>query len=1647
MIDYQNLEIMDTTKICTTFPQLGESNIQRENMILTIENMLINDEIVIVEGMDGIGKTTLLAQYARTFPEQTFSLFMRSNSRWAYDSQMLTRDLCDQIGWVLYKEDYLKETEIEVTQLLKKRVHELQRKANMEKRTYYFVVDGLQEIPEEGSSEKEIILNLIPFGIPYFRFILSGSLKYFQNYLKCPLIRSFHPSGFVIDEIRQFLDDYVKNPLNLQTIYKVSKGIPGNLASMRRLLESGTKNEDELLTDLPSSLPGLFEMEWQVVDSELLRNALAFLVFDQRRHSLESLSRLCKTDSATLKDKLDCCTFIEYKSDGRSIEFIDDVFSRYASKRLSNKRKDILDNIITDLFHNPESSDAMTHLPDLYHNAGRYEELLAYLSPKHIGDLIDHSKSWAPLRQKADLGVNTALELERDGDLLRFSLQRATIASIENSETWRSEIEAYVALDDFSSAYSLAQRVATIADRLHLLAVIARMKKTKSLPVEQELKDQIQQLYSQLDRSNLGDRGVEIASDLLYTQPELAIDLVQDCMDKGNIEHEGRLDLALAQLSFKALIERQEGIEGMESIHQAFRSKIKNPNIQKFMDTMNLFFGDYSADGVITEVAKWEKISDRIYALRAWTVTNAKREDAVFVVEYALNIILQFTAYTANAKVYQELALPLVYMPDQVKLRTIIGRIDGLREPIKTAGPTLEYVKLQVTLAEAESRYNNQIAVDRLLELYIYIDELTEPGTKLATLASLVYGLKKINGIKLTELYSELLSSVVTGLETVVNEILTKTADQYEAVQSAIGALARSDSGIALSVIDKLNTIQRREAALVKFIEATSLELPCDENFIAIQEAYNRIKTIPTSAKATRAVLLGLLRQKKALTPYLTQLYRLKPWMEKIPDAKEKCQALCIFLELLFEQKNVVPSGLLCDLQQNLRDTWESMDSGWSRVDTGFKIISRMADYFPNISQEFLKRTEEARSTIILDSPDTANTYFLCVQLTIRSFAGLMKRKYYNDDDIKDLKDLIDKIPSVRFRVIAWSDLALRFFAAGDINQFQKIVNEQIRPLLENERISEKKALWNAIIYAAPALYCSHSGSAIKIISQLSDPYHDDALGWICSFLINKHLPVEAYDSASKPEKVSYDNFLDISNLLEKMENDSAIYWQIESLVDNIYKNFRSDFNKAQIADIQQKLDNLAKTKFQTLDGIKHEGYKILVEAQIARLDRQNTAWNNLEIRANAIPNLADRAFVLMKVAASMPPKHKSKAVQLAQDAKALIPHIPFFEDRCSRYETLANLSAGIDKSLSKECILQAWNEANPLNAVELPKARQRIIDFAHRLDPEFAATLASETDEDPGRDSARKEAKQRLQTLNLRKEIANGGGTAISKLTQDKKQKMEITKMLLSGLNSNRISPIHFENTRQDIKDASYMELQDAHTMFSWVIENAVRRHEGTDLAKTLLRPLYEAVRLSSELTYRIAYRIRLVTDKGMDIARRSADFSESGLIRPGEKDRAMRILQKWASEATGFIKITDPYFGPEELDFIKLIRSENPSIDIFILTSRKHQNEIPQPWDESYRLHWRLNVADAEPGNVTIIMIGKNSDGGHPIHDRWWLTEKSGLRVGTSANSLGMRSSEISEISILEVPAMLAEVDQYISGRVRNFGNERLGHSSFYL
>ncbi len=1638
-------EVVDVNTIAGTIPRTPDNEVIRENVCYTVADMLKTDaEVLVLEGPDGIGKTTLLAQFVRSNNNKSFCMFVRSSSRYAYDSTMLAKDLCEQIGWVLFKEGYRAKPDSDPREILRNRIFELQKKASYDGDVYYFVVDGLSAIPKEDEAERNLILDLLPFGLPSFRFILADC-DLGARRARLDHVKSLRLTTFTYDETCAFYSAEGLTSDQQKRIYKTTKGTPGKLASLRRLIASGVSAE-LLLEDLPTHLPDFFDMEWKAVDDHdnALMMALAILAYDNRYHSLENLAGLCEIDPGALDGKLQVCNFIEITADKSRVDFESELFKSFATKKLSGFRKDALSRVISELFKEPESESSLVHLPTYLHDGGRYEELLRYLSPEHIGRLIECGDSWGPLRQKASLGAITALKLKNDGHLLKFGLQQAAIKSMEMAEPWRSEVNAYMALKDFPSAYALTAKLITKEDRLHLLAVIARAKKQKSLPIESALSDQIIQLCSEIDKSELGVKGVEIASDLVYFDPELAIEFTKESI--SNEDADDSLDWAVTKMSLETLNSDNSGPK-LQSMRDDLGAGVKNPQIRKFASTMAIFVGGYSAEQVLDEIARWEKAEDQIYVLKIWTVANSRAENAIKVTEYALDLLLKTTAFGANAKDYREIATPLLYHDNNDELRVLIDRFDGLKGSIESTGPTEEYLRLQVTLAEAESKYDSGSARNRLLDMFFYADDLIDLSTKVSSLSIIAGALRRTDPDKMIESEYGLHEEVESGLEASIRDLLSKTAAQYECSKTAIKTLARSNPEIAKKLAISLNTKPRRDYALIDIVDAVTKEIPDSIDFPFVSDVYGAIKILNNRSRAVSVIVNNLRVHKKDCKGSLPQIIKLGEWVNDLADADERCGVLCKLLGIIFEYRNDVDHPEIKKLCMMLKDAWDAIDQAWVKIDMGFRASALFADSCSSLSGEFLDRTLEIRTQVVLGCNDSIHTYAACLRLGVRCFGGLIKRDAYSEDDVADLKGLIGRIPSVSTRVIALSDLALKFYLSNKISQFEEIVKQDIRPAIDAIDEADQGSYWFALVIVSPALYCVHDKSALQKIDKIPQPYRDRALRNICQFLTDRKLPLENYENNHEGRNiVSYDDFLDIIQVAEMVEADDTAYYVFEDLVNRLEKMFKRSFSSPQRADICHKCKQFVDHKFPNPDYISHDGYKILAEAQMLRLTPVPNAWDALIARARSIENIADRIFVFAGIAQSMPRKKSTLSLGLFNEAKLLIADIPTFDDRCNRYEVLANYSAERDTKFSKEVLALAWQESFCSESADMESARKRLIDFAYRLDHDFASGLASKTEDDPARELARSRVKERLDTLNARDEMLTGKEASVCEKKCIEEQ-VRVARIMLPGLNSWRIAPIHIEQTRTIVGLSGFMKVDEATDVLSWIIENAVQRYSETDQVKTIIRPMYEAVKLSAELVFSLSAKIRSTADVNLNTVRADAKLNDS-VIRSGEREKALEMLENWASkESSEFIKITDPYFTKEDLDIIQILRRGNAKDPIYVLTSKESQGD-DSTLIEDYRKHWRLNISDNDPGDVTIVVVGKTPRGTHPIHDRWMLSKDSGLRIGTSTNSLGLgRVSDISKINDDELASYHCEVDKYISQFARECGGERLKYLAFTL
>jgi hypothetical protein len=65
--------------------------------------------------------------------------------------------------------------------------------------------------------------------------------------------------------------------------------------------------------------------------------------------------------------------------------------------------------------------------------------------------MVDRTGSLVSVQSNARLGLSTALRQGRDGDLLRFGMQRAALLDFDRISTLRSEVEAWVAIGEYQT--------------------------------------------------------------------------------------------------------------------------------------------------------------------------------------------------------------------------------------------------------------------------------------------------------------------------------------------------------------------------------------------------------------------------------------------------------------------------------------------------------------------------------------------------------------------------------------------------------------------------------------------------------------------------------------------------------------------------------------------------------------------------------------------------------------------------------------------------------------------------------------------------------------------------------------------------------------------------------------------------------------------------------------------------------------------------------------------------------------------------------------------------------------------------------------------------------------------------------------------
>jgi len=1618
---------MDLATVCRSFPGVPKPEIWRESAIDTIERLFIHgNQVVVIEGENLTGKTVLLTQFVRTHPNNAISLFLKP-TRLAHDPDVMRYDLCNQLEWLLKRQE-LRSIQDATPLRLRDHLMSLQKLARRE--PFYFVVDGLCSTTPYVD---QLILDMLPINLRGFRFLFSADPEQLASYLQQETALKTHVLGpFSLAQTKEFLSDLDLTDDQIEAIHQSCGKLPGHLASARRNLLEGID------PSIIVSNSDWLEIEWQAVDesNKTEQLILALLAFGQRTYSIEEIARIASTQATTVESicqglrviRLDSHLHPQYEADS---------LRGYAQRRLASLKSEVEERITDDLQSDPTSNESLTYLPTWYTQTGKLNSLLEYLSPDNFVRSLELHQSMVPVERNTELGIAAARDLRRHGDMVRLTLQNSTLRGISNADVWRSEVQARMAVDDYQSAMALAQSVLLKEDRLHLLAVIARFKRQQGLEPEAELQDQIKQLYTQIDPRVLGKGAMDVAIDLLFSHPDLAIDLVERATADGYVKSESRN--VLEELS-KALEIDREGMHSLDDL----RKRTKDPEVVRFSMATTLMVGDCPAREII-DMVKDERPKDQLYFLTNWALRNREAEDAYRVVSSAFRLAIDLSPEEyIPARDFRRMASPLPNIRDDSQKKELVQAFDGQLALIERLGPTEDYIRLQILLARAESCYNPALAEDRVIETYLYTFDITDLIVQATCLAHIANALPLIDP---DHAFSdqELPSQVDCELKQIVDQLLGSTAAQYRASRRIIKALVPNKTRFAFDQIAlRLNTERRRYLALDDLAK-TIIGLPLDDmEFDYIDQILDSIRDHDIADDLVVSVLLRFSDEPDLNKQMVVQMLPIVNRIESISDSRLKCQACTLGYTLIAGYGEF--EGLSEKLLRLLDRSWLAINSLWERIDIGFRITSALAPSSLSKARTYLQQTEELRATTTLDTETTASIYIECVLLTVRAFSGLLQQRLDNEDDWGVLKELIDYIPSTLVRLRLWSRVAQHFDVCDRTAEARRVVDEHIQPLLQDLASTSPELKTEAVVSVAPSLYAAHPTSARQQISNLPESDRNIAAARTATYLMRKVPLGDPYrPPPGKRAQADTETVAEMAELMLLLEHDSLIYAFISTLSENITV-LGTKLSGEQRHYYAKMVEQLIADKLPDSKNITHEGYVIISKAELASIRRARIGeWLPLIDGAKGLKNAADRAFVLAVVASTLPKRETSRRHALINDAFEAIAEIPFALDRITRYESLAAITRNIDQDFAKKCITSGISTQDGECSDDYTQVYRRLVDLAYTIDEDFAESLAEQLDDDPARKKSAIE--KQLYTLRLRKEMANQEASLDNADYDTQRACSQVAWMLLGALNGGSIGTVHIDSSYALMQMASELPLTESYPMLAWVIENAKIRYTDTDQAQTILRPIFEAATRSTQLARYMTAR----TSDQLDLARlfnRPSPANATDIFRAGDRGKVLSRLRDWFEQnVEEYLKICDPYFGPEQLEILLLLKSTKPDCRVEVLTSQEHHREVAAPWSQSYRDYWRSNVSqDQDPPDTYIVILGTGS-GKLPIHERWWLTKGGGLRMGPFSHLGITRTSEISLLTPDEAALREAEVDQYITRSTTDYNGKRLKREAFTL
>ncbi len=1610
--------------------------IKRPTIIDTIKRTLSNNNLVILEGESGSGKTTFLSQFVHLNSKNCISYFIDPSDRFTYGSEAFKIDLINQFYIYIFGIEFPDENVPDnfVTSLRIK----LEKKIKERKTDFYIILDGLDSID---FNDAAIFLTFID-DLPYkkIKFLISGEqskiLKFFEG--KKIEYRTTTLNFFTQSETKEYFQEFTPNEENLNEIYKISnKGQPSRLSTIKRNCKE--KGLDFYLNNDLSEKSDLFELEWQEIKFDsLLENIIGIIVFGDSKFNISTLSSILNESSQQILLKLQKLTFIE--SINGQYSFISENYRSFAVKKLENIKDRILGLLISFYTNNLSEDKNNLNLPTLYLKAKRYSELINHLSLDRLIHYIEKTNSIFFINKQFEIGLKATKEnLNSEGEYLKFSLHKSSLRSIENEFVVESEIESLVKLNEIEQAKNKILSIQIKETRFKGLALLVKILKENNIDQYDDLVKLVEDLYQEIDIELFKENVIEISSLLIYCNPNIAIDLIEKFTDTTSSKNS--IDFAFAYLSLFVHGANKQLNKNLIDIER-INSKIKDAELKSFTNAISYIGSEYSIKEIMELIDKIQSSTKKFTLLRNWLGKNKSKEGIDLVLEYALNLVIQSSSDTVpNASVLYEICLPLPNISDKTKLLTLIGQIDSQKSTINT--PTRDFIKLQLLIAESLKKHDTQKYKERIFETFITIDEIKDITVRTDCFVSLFRTLKK------TDLNNEIESELTnTSILNIIKEnclkLLETTAYQFKIFEYTIKQIIIYDQEFIFKLIENINIKERRlssyKVAALSYIKNKPVS-EWDKSLIT--DFYNRIETIQFREEISIQIFDTIEKIKdndKNKTPNFSFYINLLTYIIH-PETKTYCIAKILNIIRIIDPLN----QKLIDFQfSDLYKSWDLIDSIWDKIIIGYKISSNLSSSFPDIAKKYLDDVTKIKNEENITSFAIANTYVSSIRLSIKAFEGTLSNKDSILTNIEILKSQIEKIKSVEEQLKLWNELALILFKTKQTELAKSLVEKHIVTALHNSKdnLSLKYRTFDLI---STGLFIYHADLLKTELSNIDEITRNRIFDSIINFLITKISPSEPILNDSLPNILTYNEFLDIFGVLELIKDDSLLYNSIDKICACI---IISKLPLIQKNELKRRLSEIIDKNLPNPEsGVKHDGYKIVSKAKLLSLDSYDkTKFDQLINDTSLIPNVSDKSLVYCFLS-EHELLNKTKKNELINNSLQFAKQIPCNYDKFNRVDALLSSLIDNDHNLFKNKIKEIFNEAvaDKNSAVS---ALTNLIDLAQKHDSRLAESLISVLDTDPSRKILKAPLMRRIENKELRIKADKDFNKIcdiksihdISKYSEDK----------LAELNSGKLTSKDIKDTFSVLENISKLPLEGSFNCASFFISNAIKKCQNSPKGQVLLNSIFTATVENTTL-------IDVISTDSLSKMRSKLTFNNihesnnNPRLSFNSRGKAIEYIRNWVETSVeNKLYIIDPFFDENDLEVLKIFKEIKPQAEIVILTSKGNGINSHDNNDDIYQKKWN-DISTEQPPVTRIEVVWLDTqDKKSPIHDRWWITSNldTGLSMGTSFNSIGVsKESQINRLSDDSLQTVSTIIRDYLIDRISIKDGKRIKYSYIYL